>query len=273
MTAPLPEPTAPDPAAEALLLTGELHVLGRIMPASNHTFLAALGDTDGPRCVYKPVSGERPLWDFPDGTLAEREYAARVVSEHLGWSVVPPTVLRDGPAGLGMVQLWQEPVEPEGGRDPVDVVPDGPLPPGYLHVLDATGGDDEPVMLVHEDTAALRRIAVFDVVTNNTDRKGGHVLTAPGGHRWGVDHGVCFHVEDKLRTVLWGWGGLPLEDDEREALEDVLVGLVGELRERLEELLRVDEVDAVAERCERLLRRGVLPSPRGGWPSIPWPPF
>ncbi len=261
-----------DPSTD--LVTGELVLLGRIMPASNHTFLAALGDEDGPRCVYKPVSGERPLWDFADGTLAAREYAARLVSEHAGWGLVPPTVLRDGPAGPGMVQRWQELVEPDPGTpDPVDLVPEGSVPPGYLHVLDATGADDEPVTLVHEDTPALRRIAVFDVVTNNTDRKGGHVLLAHGGHRWGVDHGVCFHVEDKLRTVLWGWAGLPLLDAERRGVEQVLTGLHGDLREQLEELLTVDEVDAVARRCERLLRQGSFPVPRGGWPSIPWPPF
>lgn len=259
------------------LLTHELVVLGRIMPASNHTFLAALGDAEGPRCVYKPVSGERPLWDFADGTLAAREYAARLVSERTGWGVVPPTVLRDGPAGPGMVQLWQDEVEtPPGQPDPVDLVPEGSVPTGFLHVLDATGSHDEPVTLVHEDTPALRRVAVFDVVTNNTDRKGGHVLPAPGGHRWGVDHGVCFHVEDKLRTVLWGWAGRPLTEEERDGVTrvlDGLDGLDGELRPELEELLTVAEVDAVAARCRRLLRTGCLPVPRGGWPSIPWPPF
>ncbi|SDR98233.1 conserved hypothetical protein [Nocardioides scoriae] len=255
------------------LLQGELHVLGRIMPASNHTFLTELGE-GGTRCVYKPVSGERPLWDFPDGTLAQREYAAWVVSDHLGWDVVPTTVLREGPVGLGMVQLWKDTVEtPEGRPDPVDVVPEGPVPPGFLHVLDATGGRDEPVMLVHEDSRPLRRMAVFDVVTNNTDRKGGHVLAMADGHRHGVDHGVCFHVEDKLRTVLWGFAGQPLDAAERDGVERVLTGLDGELRERLEDLLAVAEVDAVARRCQRLLRQGHLPVPAGGWPSIPWPPF
>ena len=200
-------------SAPSTLLDGQLVVLGRIMPASNHTFLTRLGD-EGVQCVYKPSSGERPLWDFTDGTLAAREYAAWVVSDHLGWDVVPPTVLRDGPAGPGMVQLWMEPEEaPRTPPDPVDVVPEGPVPPGYLHVLDATGGRDEPVELVHEDSEPLRRMAVFDIVTNNTDRKGGHVLPMPDGHRYGVDHGVCFHTEDKLRTVLWGWAGQRLSAD------------------------------------------------------------
>lgn len=264
---------SPTPDLTALR-EAELVLLGRIMPASNHTFLAALGDESGPRCVYKPASGERPLWDFTDGTLAAREYAARVVSDCTGWDVVPPTVLRDGPAGWGMAQLWQESeVVEDGGPDVVDVVPDGPMPSGFLHVLDATGGDDEPVMLVHEDSPSLRRMAIFDVVTNNTDRKGGHVIAAPSGHRWGVDHGVCFHPDDKLRTVLWGWSGMPLDQEERDGVQRVRDGLDGELRVELEQLLTGREVDAVARRCDRLLRADVFPSPDDGWPSIPWPPF
>ena len=262
--------SAPAPAE---LLDADLVVLGRILPASNHTYLARLGDADDPdavQCVYKPCAGERPLWDFTDGTLAAREYAAWVVSDHLGWDIVPPTVLRDGPAGPGMVQLWRE---PEEGVDPVDVIPDGPVPPGFLHVLDASGARDEAVQLVHEDSTPLRRMAVFDIVTNNTDRKGGHVLPMPGGHRHGVDHGVCFHVEDKLRTVLWGWAGDQLLPHERDGVQQVLTGLDAGLRDRLEDLLTVREVDAVARRCERLLRIGRFPVPRGGWPSIPWPPF
>ena len=265
--------TAPSPAS---LLDGQLVVIGRIMPASNHTFLTRLGE-EGVQCVYKPSSGERPLWDFTDGTLAAREYAAWVVSDHLGWDVVPPTVLRDGPVGPGMVQLWMEPDESEDVSDPVDVVPEGELPPGFLHVLDATGARDDPVSLVHEDSAPLRRMAVFDIITNNTDRKGGHVLPMAGGHRYGVDHGVCFHTEDKLRTVLWGWAGQRLTAEETSGVECVVDGLrggqQGGLRDRLEDLLTVPEVDAIARRSERLLRAGRFPRPAGGWPSIPWPPF
>ena len=160
-----------------------------------------------------------------------------------------------------MVQLWMESEETaEGQPDPVDVVPEGPMPPGFLHVLDATGGRDEPVMLVHEDSEPLRRMAVFDLVTNNTDRKGGHVLPMPDGHRYGVDHGVCFHTEDKLRTVLWGWAGAaPLAARRPPGVECVLDGLDGDLREQLEDLLTVREVDAVDRRCERLLRTRRLP--------------
>ncbi|RYI99440.1 MAG: SCO1664 family protein, partial [Actinomycetales bacterium] len=204
------------PGAEELLADGPLTVLGRIMPASNQTYLCRLGsEEDELQAVYKPVGGEKPLWDFEDGTLANREYAAYLVSEGLGWSVVPPTLLREGPAGPGMVQLW---CEPDPDLEAVDIVPAGQEPAGFLKVLDAHDHQDRPVSLVHEDTPALRRMALFDLVVNNTDRKGGHVLAMSSGHRYGVDHGVCFHVDDKLRTVLWGWAGLDLSAEERTAL-------------------------------------------------------
>ena len=221
-----------------VLSTGELEVLGRILPASNVT-LVATASLDGRslRCVYKPVSGERPLWDFPDGSLAGREVAAYLVSEALGWNLVPLTIERDGPLGRGMVQVWREPDE---GQDPVDIVPEGAVPDGYLHVLHAADGDGRPVALVHEDTRALRRMAVFDAVVNNADRKGGHVLAMPDRHRYGVDHGVSFHVDPKLRTVLWGWASQPLEDEERAALHclvDALGTRDGPLRVALDRWL------------------------------------
>lgn len=254
-----------------LLVRGELTVLGRIMPASNSTFFCRLGPEDaGVRAVYKPISGERPLWDFAEGTLAAREYAAWLVSEALGWAVVPPTVLRDGAAGPGMVQLWCEP-DPE--QSPVDLLPDGPLPTGMLHVLDAFDQADDPVMLVHEDSPALRRMALFDIVVNNTDRKGGHVLPMADGHRYGVDHGVCFHVDDKLRTVLWGWHGQPLETAEVAALAQLAELLEHDLGDRLSELLSPAETVAVGRRLARLRSAGRFPHPGPGWPSIPWPAF
>lgn len=257
--------------AEDLLVHGEMTVLGRILPASNSTFFCRLGPEDQDvRAVYKPVSGERPLWDFADGTLAAREYAAWLVSEALGWGVVPPTVLRDGSAGPGMVQLW---CEPDPGQEPVDLVPEGPVPTGTLHVLDAFDQDDRPIMLVHEDTPALRRMALFDIVVNNTDRKGGHVLAMPDGHRFGVDHGVCFHVDDKLRTVLWGWHGQPLHPEEIAALEALAGRLEADLPEVLAPLLTPAEVLACRRRLARLLRAGRFPQPGPGWPSIPWPAF
>jgi uncharacterized repeat protein (TIGR03843 family) len=259
----------------ALLTRGDIEIQGRIMPASNATFFGtATLDGRTIECVYKPVAGERPLWDFPDGTLARREVAAYVVSEALGWEVVPPTVLRgDAPAGLGMLQAWREPDE---GQDAVDLVPAGATPEGYLHVLDAYDGADRPVSLVHEDSDALRRMAVFDIVVNNADRKGGHVLAMPDGHRFGVDHGVSFHVDDKLRTVLWGWARDPLDPDDAAGLRSLLDQLAtasSKLVATLTDLLAGAELAATVARCEQLLRRDVMPAPSGGRPSIPWPAF
>ena len=246
-------------------LDGELTLLGRVLPASNATFVGRIGER---QVVYKPVSGERPLWDFPDGTLARREVAVYAVSEALGWGLVPPTVLRDGPHGPGMVQLWQE---PHADAVPVDVVPVGQLPTGYLHVLDAVGAHDEPVSLVHEDTPDLRRMAVLDVVVNNGDRKGGHVLGLAGGRRMGVDHGVSFHVDPKLRTVLWGWVGQALPADDRAAVARVRGDAW--LHELLSGLLSAAEVVAFDARCDALLAAGRMPAPSGEWPAIPWPAF
>jgi uncharacterized repeat protein (TIGR03843 family) len=258
------------PSTETLA-TAEITVLGRIMPASNHTYLVRLGpEEDAPQAVYKPVSGERPLWDFEDGTLAARECAAFVVSEALGWSVVPPTLLRDGPAGPGMVQLWCEPDPEQAG---VDLVDQGPVPAGMLHVLDAFDTRDRPIMLIHEDCAPLRRMALFDIIINNTDRKGGHVLAMPDGHRYGVDHGVCFHVDDKLRTVLWGFQGRRIDAEERAGLALLAECLDGPTGRALDALLLPVEVDATRRRTERLLHAGRFPDPGPGWPSLPWPAF
>ena len=192
--------------------------------------------------MYKPVQGERPLWDFPDGTLASREVAAYAVSEATGWEVVPPTVLRDGPFGPGMVQLW------------IDV--------------------DETVdlaELVRTDDPRLRRMALFDAVVNNADRKGGHLLPTPDGHLYGVDHGVCFAVEPKLRTLLWGWRGLPLTEEEAGVLESLRHD--PDLAATLDGLLADREVAATRQRIERLLRDRRFPQPHPDWPAIPWPPF
>jgi uncharacterized repeat protein (TIGR03843 family) len=247
-------------------MTG-LQLRGRILPASNATFLAEL---DGQELVYKPVAGERPLWDFPDGTLADREVAAYLVSEAIGWDLVPRTWLGDGPHGRGMLQEWQQ-TDPD--QDPVTLVPAGATPPGRLAVFDGVDAHDRDVTLVHEDTVELRRMAVFDVLINNADRKGGHVLPMPDGHRYGVDHGVTFHHEPKLRTVLWGWAGSTLSDEERTVVARVLDALYDDLGAQLDALLTDLEVRALARRAERLLARGELPGPHGGWPAIPWPPF
>ncbi len=258
----------------AILSEGTIELKGRVLPASNITFFGEVVlDGRCVRCVYKPVSGEQPLWDFPDGTLAAREVAAYLVSEALGWNVVPLTLLRDGPVGLGMVQLWREPDE---GQDPVDIVSPTEIPEGYLHVLDAYDSMDRPVALVHEDSAPLRRMAVFDALVNNADRKGGHVLAMVDGHRYGVDHGVSFHVENKLRTVLWGWADAALNPEDRVAVEALLESLTSPrspLVQALEALLTAPELHAVRSRCRTLLSRGRMPVPTGHWPSIPWPAF
>jgi uncharacterized repeat protein (TIGR03843 family) len=250
------------------LLGGELELVGRITVASNATFLATIGEA---QVVYKPVAGEKPLWDFPDGTLARRERAAYLVSEAFGWDVVPVTCLRDGPLGPGMVQLWQE---PDPAQDPVDVVPAQAVPAeGWRAVFQGIDDDDRPLTLIHEDSPALRRMAVFDVVVNNADRKGGHILPTQAGHRYGVDHGVSFHVEHKLRTVLWGWQGEPLDPDEVAGVERVRALLDDDLGRGLSELLSDEELAALATRCDRLLRRGSFPGPRGAMPAFPWPFF
>jgi hypothetical protein len=228
-----------------VLRRGTLEVEGRLLDASNATLYCSL-ECDGVTAavVYKPVRGERPLWDFPDGTLASREVAAFEVSEATGWAVVPPTVLRDGPFGEGMCQIW----------------------------VDADESVDLSV-LARSDILPLRRMALLDAVINNADRKGGHLLPLPDGHVYGVDHGVCFHAEDKLRTLLWGWRGQPLADEEIEVLSVVRAELEGPLGDRLLTLIQPYEVTAVAQRVDRLLTRRVFPSPSGEWPALPWPPF
>lgn len=251
----------------------ELVLQGRVMPASNATFLATLAPRAGDEAlavVYKPIRGERPLWDFPDGNLAHREVAAYLVSQATGWDIVPETWLADGPHGTGMVQRW---CTVEEDVEPVTIVPAGATPPGWRHVFDGLDAVDEPVSLVHEDSAELRRIAVFDVLVNNADRKGGHVLPVSGGHRYGIDHGVTLHREPKLRTVLWGWAGSPLTDEEAAVVRRLRAALDGDLGDTLSDYLAVGDIEALAVRCERLLADGVLPHPSGEWPAIPWPPF
>jgi hypothetical protein len=225
------------------LQLGTLRVTGRLIDASNAT-LYAIAELDSQEmvCIYKPVAGERPLWDFPDGCLAHREYAAYLVSENLGFQVVPLTVLRDGP--YGMAQEW------------IDI--DESIDLGKFFSTDHPG---------------LRSMALFDAVVNNTDRKIGHLLPVDGKTVYGCDHGVTFHVEDKLRTVLWQWAGDVLNANEIELLERAVSALQGELRVQLEQLLTVEEIDALAMRVDRLLAQGCFPHPSPDWPAVPWPAF
>ena len=262
-----------------LLQRGELTVIGRIRSASNATFLceAHLGERQA-HCVYKPIAGEAPLWDFPDGTLAGRELSAYLVSDALGWNIVPYTIIRDGPAGRGMLQLWvDQPGDEVGddvqtGPDLVDLLPAGHIPPGYLPVLQAYDYAGDEVTLVHADDIRLRRMAVFDVLINNADRKGGHILSGVDGHVHGVDHGVSLHVDDKLRTVLWGWSGKPVDDETLETVARLRDQLCGELGDQLCAHITGREVNALHARAVALLDNPVMPTPDRRRP-IPWPAF
>lgn len=238
--------------------TGDLAIVGRLADATNATFLCRL-DPDaaddpetwpedelppGPLCVYKPTRGERPLHDFPEGTLARREVAAYVLSEACGWGVVPPTVLRDGPFGEGAVQAW---IETDAQVDLVELV---------------VGADPR-----------LRPMCLFDVLANNADRKGGHILALADGSLMGVDHGICFAVEPKLRTVLWGWRGEELSDVELQVVQRVASDMEGDLGAALGELLSRREVRATARRAVALAKSRHFPQPDPARPALPWPPF
>jgi len=260
-----------DPAVPGLLRHGRIEITGRLVDASNATLFGTITH-DGleAECVYKPVRGERPLWDFPDGTLAGREVATYLLSEAGGFHVVPHTVLRDGPFGPGMVQVW---VDTDVERELVDVCAPADVPSGWIGVLRARGDRGEPAVLVHADVPELQAMAAFDVVANNADRKGGHVLAGLDGNVYGVDHGLCMHTEDKLRTVLWGWVGKPLPRAVVEKLERLRVELGGELAEDLGEHLTRREVRTLVRRVQHLLDEGCYPEPSGYGPAIPWPAF
>jgi uncharacterized repeat protein (TIGR03843 family) len=253
--------------ALAALRTGELDVIGRLIGSSNNAMVVRVRPPDaeaapGPVAdadddsavvelragellgVWKPTRGEQPLFDFPIGTLTRREVAAFLVSEATGWSIVPPTLLREGPFGEGSLQLWIDVDES------VDVV-----------------------RLVSDSDPRLRSIAVFDAIVNNTDRKGGHLLPVPGGHLFAVDHGVTFSTVPKLRTLLWNWEGDPFSAEELAVLERVRAALDGDLGAALRDLLYRPEIDATRARVDDLLAAGVFPSPNPAWPAIPWPPF
>jgi uncharacterized repeat protein (TIGR03843 family) len=233
-------------AALELLTRGTLEVEGRLVVASNATLYCAVRDGDREaHCVYKPVAGERPLWDFPAGSLAGREVAAYQVSEAAGWHLVPPTVYRDGPFGPGMCQLWIE------SDETVDVI----------------------ALARSHDNAALRCMAVFDAVVNNADRKIGHLLPDLHGNLFGCDHGVCFSEDYKLRTVLWQWRGRKLPMTAVEALRRLQRALTdGDLGAELSRWLSPAEVEATRQRVELLLEHRVHPFPPDDWPAVPWPP-
>ncbi|MFF5799520.1 SCO1664 family protein [Streptomyces albogriseolus] len=264
--------TATDPAAAELLARGELTVRGRIREASNAALYCTVTHQDREAaCVYKPVAGERPLWDFPDGTLAGREAAAYEVSRVTGWDLVPPTVLRDGPYGEGMCQLW---IETAPGAELLALV-DGEEPePGWKAIGFAEAGEGRTALLVHADDDRLRRLSVLDAVINNADRKGGHLLPTADGRLYGIDHGVTFNTENKLRTLLWGWAGEPLPEEALEVLRTLRGALApsGPLTAALSPLITPAEIDATRARVDSLLASRTHPEPGTDWPAIPWPP-
>jgi len=256
------------------LREGVLKVEGRLTDASNATLycVAVLGEGDeqaNVTCVYKPIAGESPLWDFPEGTLAAREVAAYEVSCALGWDLVPETVLRDGPYGLGMCQRW---IDTEDETRLLAILPttvEQSALDGWCPIITVGLDDDEQGILAHQDSEALRRIALFDAVINNADRKGGHLLPDANGHIYAIDHGVSFHVEDKLRTLLWGFAGRSLNESETTELKRIHAD--SSLTERLVTLLSEPEATAFHARIEALLAAGRFPGPEGRRRPIPWP--
>jgi uncharacterized repeat protein (TIGR03843 family) len=274
----LPTPSTQVDIAHILdvLTFGAIEIEGRLVDASN---LALRGDLElddiATRVIYKPVQGERSLWDFPDGTLASREAAAFVVSAVGGWNLVPPTVLREGPLGPGSVQMWVD--APEGAnRSLIDVVTPAELEPGWLPVLQAQLADGTDVVVAHADRPELASAAVFDVVINNADRKGSHLVLDQSGSLWGFDHGVSCHADPKLRTVLWGWVDQPLPETEVARL-DALSGWLSSphspLSRTLEGLLSPAEIEAIGWRISGLLATGRFPAPNSRGPAVPWPPL
>jgi hypothetical protein len=231
------------------LNNGTLTVTGRLIDASNATLYAmctvkSSGIEREFACIYKPIAGERPLWDFPDGSLANREYLTFLVSHWLELHLVPPTILRDGPFGTGMVQKW------------IDIDPDIDLMDFY-----------------HGDHPKLRLLAVLDLICNNTDRKIGHLIPIAGGHVYGCDHGVTFHSDDKLRTVLWQWAGTPFSASEMKLLTQARELFAVDKVDLITGLIDEDEIAATITRIDRALIDGSFPLPSTEWPAVPWPPF
>jgi uncharacterized repeat protein (TIGR03843 family) len=236
--------SAPD--VLSTLRDGEITLRGLFCAGSNYTFLAEAALAERRiEAVYKPTQGEQPLWDFPAGTLAKREVAAYLVSRALGWHLVPPTVYRDGPHGPGSLQRF---VEFDAERH-------------YFHFTDA-------------EKTACRRVAAFDYVINNADRKGGHVVRGNDGKMWLIDHGVCFHSEYKLRTVIWDFAGERYPDELRSDMEALVIAVRNgdALAHSLRDLLSEDEIAALGWRAQHLALSGRLPQP-GPQRNYPWPPL
>ncbi len=255
----------------AVLQAGDLEVEGRLVEASNVVLRvwACRGESRIP-AVYKPTRGERPLWDFPEGTLAHREVAAYLVSSAMGLGCVPVTVLRDGPFGEGSVQQWVGPLEPVTSGDLVRIDPPNAVPDGYVPVLAAEDTDGDPLVVSHSSDAQLRGIALLDALLGNADRKGS-ALIRDEDHIWAIDNGLSFHVDDKLRTVLWGFAGESLTVSERDAVTRVEEALDGSLRSSLAALLDPDEIEALAARAHALATTRTFPQVPDDRHPLPWP--
>jgi hypothetical protein len=227
-----------------VLLSGELTIEGRIVDASNATLFGKVRSniSEELTVVYKPIAGERPLWDFPEGSLAGREVAAFELSQHLGFNCVPTTVMRDGPYGFGAVQQWIEISE-----------------------------EIDFISMAQQESQAMRNMALFDVIINNTDRKFGHILFTKNGEVYGCDHGVTFHEEFKLRTVLWQFAGSALTATELETLRKITGWLESSDSAVFRKYISLMEISALLTRCEDLIKEG-FPYPSQEWPAIPWPP-
>ena len=225
--------------ADNILESGELEIIGRLVDASNASLLCKLPDDS--QVIYKPIAGERPLWDFPDGDLASREVAAYYVSEIGDFKVVPPTVMRDGPFGMGAVQKWI-----------------------------TTSDETDVIELAQSTNDQIRNLALFDIVINNADRKFGHILITPEKEIFGCDHGVSFHQENKLRTVIWQFSNLDLTEFEFHKIDS----LIRNLDEKyLSKLLTDIEIEALFKRAQNLLEFKKFAEPSPDWPAVPWPPY
>lgn len=248
------------------LSSDDVVVLGPLTDASNVTLQVRVNEV---AAVYKPVAGERPLHDFPPGTLARREVAAYQIATAAGWDLIPPTILREGPLGLGSVQRWVDSSIPE--RSALTAFRPAEMPQDWLAVLAAEAENGDDLLIAHPDDPVLRSFAVLDVVLNNADRKASHLVHATGRGWRGIDHGLCLHAEEKLRTVLWGWAGDPLPEADRRRLEQLSSVLDHPRAPRWTELLEPDEVAAVADRVAALLDDGHHPLPPQDRYPLPWP--
>ncbi|NDI24049.1 MAG: phosphatidylinositol kinase [Actinobacteria bacterium] len=234
-----------NPSPSQIIDTGELNVVGRLVDASNATLFAKATLTLDAEIevVYKPIAGERPLWDFPHGNLAQREVAAFKISQWGKFNCVPYTTLREGPFGLGAVQEWIT------SDDSIDIIE-----------------------LAQSQDERIRNLALFDVVVNNTDRKFGHILLNREGMILGCDHGVTFHQDFKLRTVIWQFAGKSLTSLELAQLHEVKNEIAKVHNEEIGQLLHSDEVDALVKRIDSLIENREFPLPSEDWPAVPWPP-